>query len=88
LTVTGGEAVATLNYLTQELVIEDVHKMVTPSHTWEEPLAVELQEFVSSILNDRQPAVTGWDGLKALEIAEATMTSARNNAPVEMEAGM
>jgi UDP-N-acetylglucosamine 3-dehydrogenase len=87
LTVTGGEAVATLNYLTQELVIEDVNKMIKPSHTWEEPLALELQEFVSSILHDRPPSITGLDGLKALEIAEAAMTSGRTNAPVDMDAG-
>jgi predicted dehydrogenase len=87
LTVTGGEAVATLNYLTQELVIEDVHKMVKPYHAWEEPLALELQEFVSSILHDRLPPVTGWDGLKALEITEAAMMSAQTNTPVDMDAG-
>jgi UDP-N-acetylglucosamine 3-dehydrogenase len=87
LTVTGGEAVATLNYLTQELVIEDVHKMVKPYHAWEEPLALELQEFVSSILHDRLPLVTGWDGLKALQITEAAMMSAQTNAPVDMDAG-
>ena len=77
LIITSEEAVMTLNYLTQEITIEDFEKMVRPTYKWEEPLALELKEFAQSVLEDRDPKVTGWDGLKALEIAEAAIESAR-----------
>jgi len=77
LTVTGKEAVITLNYLSQEITIEDYEKQRELPHIWEEPLVLELKEFVQSILEDREPKVTGWDGLKALTIAEAAIKSAR-----------
>ncbi len=86
LTVTGEDAVVTLNYLTQEVIIEDVEKMMKPTYKWEEPLVLELKDFVNSILEDRDPQVTGRDGLRALEIAEAAIESARINRNVEMKA--
>ena len=52
----------------------------------EEPLVLELKDFVKSILEDRDPQVTGRDGLRALEIAEAAIESARINRNVEMKA--
>ena len=74
----------TLNYLTQEITIEDFEKMVRPTYKWEEPLALELKEFAQSVLEDRDPKVTGWDGLKALEIAEAAIESARIDGVVKV----
>jgi UDP-N-acetylglucosamine 3-dehydrogenase len=84
LTVTGKEAIATLNYLTQEVTIEDVDKMVKPSNKWEEPLMIELEEFVQSVGEDRDPLVTGEDGLRALEISEAAIRSAHAKRVVKM----
>jgi predicted dehydrogenase len=42
-----------------------------------EPHIGVVQEFVSSILEDRQPGVTGEDGRAAVEICEACLVSAR-----------
>jgi len=84
LTVTGKEAIATLNYLTQEIMIEDVDKMVKPTHKREEPLMIELEEFTQSIIEDRDPLVTGEDGLRALEISEAAIKSAYAERVVKM----
>jgi UDP-N-acetylglucosamine 3-dehydrogenase len=85
LTVTGEDAVVTLNYLTQEITIEDFEKMMKPTYKWEEPLVLELEDFAESILEDHDPKVTGRDGLRALEIAEAAIESARINRNVEMK---
>jgi UDP-N-acetylglucosamine 3-dehydrogenase len=84
LTITGEEAVVTLNYLTQEITIEDYEKIVKPTYTWKEPLALELKEFVQSVLEDRTPKVTGWDGVRGLEIAEAAIKSARIDRTVKV----
>jgi len=38
LTITGSKAVATVNYLTQEITIEDNFRLEQPKNKWEEPL--------------------------------------------------
>jgi len=70
--------------LTQEVTIEDVDKMVEPSNKWEEPLMIELEEFTESIIEDRDPLVTGEDGLRALEICEAAIESAYAKQVIKM----
>ena len=45
---------------------------------------MELQHFVESILNDKEPMVTGMDGVRALEIAEAALKSAAEGCLVKI----
>jgi len=47
-----------------------------------EPLQVELQSFLEAARKDRQPEVTGLDGLKSLEVALALSESATKNAVI------
>jgi myo-inositol 2-dehydrogenase/D-chiro-inositol 1-dehydrogenase len=49
---------------------------------WLRMYTEELREFVASIQEGRQPAVTGEDGLRALEILDAVDESAERNAPI------
>jgi len=85
LTVTGSEAIITVDYITQEITIETSSQTLTPRYEWEEPLRLELQHFVDSVLNDKDPIVTGLDGVKALKIAEAILESARKNSLIELD---
>ncbi len=80
LTVTGREAIAVLDFITQEVVVENADETVTKKHEWEEPLKAELAHFASSIQEGKQPDVTAYDGLRALEICEAVLTSAQTGA--------
>jgi len=73
LIVTGSEAIISLDYLTQKITIETAGQTLTPRYEWKEPLKLELQHFADSILNNKEPLVTGVDGLKALMIAEAAL---------------
>jgi predicted dehydrogenase len=52
-----------------------------------EPHTGVVQEFVSSILEDRQPGVTGADGRAAVEICEACLISARTGQAVALPLG-
>jgi len=79
LTVTCENAQITLNYLTQQVLIEDVYGSRDVSPSWEEPLKLELTNFVKSVIEDRKPAITGVDGLKALTLAELAIKSAHDN---------
>ena len=75
LVVTGSKAIMKLDYITQELTIEDAKKTIQPRYPWQEPLKLELQHFANCILKKKKPLITGTDGLKALQIAEAALKS-------------
>ncbi len=85
LTVTGSEAIMRLDYITQELWIEDANENLQPRFPWQEPLKLELQHFADCILEKKKPVMTGVDGLKALKIAEAALRSSAKNKVVKLE---
>ena len=84
LTVTGSEAIITVDYITQKITIETSNQTLIPRYKWEEPLKLELQHFVDSVLNNDKPIVTGLDGVKALKIAEAILESAGKRRIIEL----
>lgn len=84
LTVTGSEAIISLDYISQEMTIETLGETLTPRHEYEEPLKLELHHFVECIRNNETPLVTGIDGYKALKIAEAALKSAEKGQLVRL----
>lgn len=84
LIVTGTEAIIKLNYITQNLIIEDIKENVQPRHIWQEPLKLELQNFANCILGRAKPLITGIDGLKALQIAEAALQSSAKSRVIKL----
>jgi UDP-N-acetylglucosamine 3-dehydrogenase len=85
LTVTGSEAIMKLDYITQELTIEDAKETVQPRYPWQEPLKLELKHFANCILKKEKPLVTGMDGLRALQIAEAALKSSAAGRVVKLK---
>ena len=57
---------------------------MTPRHEMEEPLKLELEHFADCVLNNREPLVTGVDGLIALQIAEAALKSAAKRKEIKL----
>ena len=84
-TLTGSEAILSLDYIKQEITVETSEKTLKPRFEWKEPLKLELQHFAKSILADKEPEVTGVDGLKALMIAEAAMRSSECGKSVHLK---
>ncbi|HDI01330.1 MAG TPA: Gfo/Idh/MocA family oxidoreductase [Candidatus Bathyarchaeota archaeon] len=84
LMVTGSEAVATLNYLTQEVAIEREDGIFRPARRWIEPLRLELEHFVDCVLNNRQPLVSGLDGLVALRLCELALESSSKGEAIRV----
>ena len=84
LVVTGSKAIMKLDYITQELTIEDATKTIQPRYPWQEPLKLELQHFANCILKKEKPLITGTDGLKALQIAEAALKSSATGRAVKL----
>ena len=85
LIVTGSKAIMKLDYITQELTIENEKQSVKPRIPWKEPLKLELQHFANCILKEEKPLVTGLDGLKALQIAEAALKSSEKGIVVKLK---
>lgn len=85
LTVTGSAAIMKLDYITQELTVESAKETVQPRLAWQEPLKLELQHFARCILGKEKPLITGMDGLKALEIAEAALKSSAKGKVVKLK---
>ena len=84
LTITGSEATATIDYVTQETVVEYSKRSIVPRIKFEEPLRLELESFVESILIGKQPSASGEDGLKALEVCEAALKSGATGQVVQV----
>jgi len=49
LTVTGSDAIMRLDYMTQELWIEEPKENLQPKYPWQEPLKLELQHFADCV---------------------------------------
>ncbi|MEM1831510.1 MAG: hypothetical protein QXJ97_08295, partial [Desulfurococcaceae archaeon] len=51
----------------------------------EEPLKLEIIDFVTSVKYRKTPMVTGYDGIVALKIAEKALESIKINSVVEVD---
>jgi UDP-N-acetylglucosamine 3-dehydrogenase len=85
LTVTGSDAIMRLDYITQDLWIEQQKETVQPRYPFQEPLKMELQHFVDCIVEKKKPIVTGEDGVKALEVATAAVQSSAKNRAIQLK---
>jgi UDP-N-acetylglucosamine 3-dehydrogenase len=85
LTVTGSDAIMRLDYITQDLWIEQQKETVQPRLPFQEPLKAELQHFVDCIIEKKKPIVTGEDGVKALYVATAAIQSSAKNKAVQLK---
>jgi UDP-N-acetylglucosamine 3-dehydrogenase len=82
LIVTGTNGLVNIEYINQEISVENNERIYQPFIENGEPLYWELDSFVKSILRDEPPQVTGVDGLKALHVCEAALESARTGKHV------
>lgn len=85
LTVTGSEAIMKLDYITQELTIENSRETLQPRYPVKEPLKIELRHFAACISGNERPLITGLDGLKALRIAESALKSSLTGKIVKLK---
>ena len=81
LTLTGTEGILQVEYVTQEVTVENQKMAYSPFFKKEEPLKLELEYFTNAILKDETPKPSGEDGLKALKICEAALKSAKTHNP-------
>lgn len=85
LVATGSEAIMKLDYITQELTIENAKETLQPRYPMQEPLKLELQHFANCIARKEKPLITATDGLKALTIAEAALKSSATGKLIKLK---
>jgi UDP-N-acetylglucosamine 3-dehydrogenase len=75
LTVIGVGGVAYLDYIDQTVELHDGEWIRKAKVENAEPLKRELEHFINSISNGTKPAISGEDGIHALEVAMAAIKS-------------
>ena len=74
--------VVDVDFVTQKTSIHEGAATTVPTRPYQEPLMLELREFVNAIQEKRQPLVTGKDGLNAIRVAEAVLASSSSGTPI------
>ncbi len=80
LKVTGSEGIITIDYITQEVTIENHEGTFKPYIEYSEPLKLELQHFVN-VIKGEKPMVTLNDAIIALYIIDSALKSAKSGLP-------
>ena len=84
LIITGSEATISLDYITQEITLESSQRLVKPFTPWAEPLKLELENFITTIVRDREEAPSGEDALKAIRVCDAALRSGKSKTLVTL----
>jgi len=84
LIITGSEATISLDYITQEITLENSQRLVKPFTPWAEPLKLELENFITTIIRDTKEAPSGHDALKAIRVCDAALKSGKSKTLVAL----
>ena len=84
LIITGSDATISLDYITQEITVENSERLVKPYTPWAEPLRVELENFITTILRDTKEAPSGEDALKAIRVCDAALRAGKSKTLVTL----
>lgn len=84
LIITGSEATINLDYITQEITVEDSKRLTKPFTPWAEPLKLELDNFLKTVVRDSEASPSGHDALRAIQICDAALRSSKSKTVIEM----
>jgi predicted dehydrogenase len=76
-----GEEAHTPSYrdgIRSDVPLAEIHEHLVPYH------AAQIEDFVAAVRTGREPAVTGREAVKSLEIVQAVYESSRTGAPVRL----
>ncbi len=82
LTVVCTQGVISLDFVSQEIKFDDPKGTQTPRRDFKEPLVAEMETFLQSLREHKEPLVKPVDGLNNTIIAEAAVASARTGTPI------
>jgi len=82
LTAVFSGAVIDIDFVTQQTSVHERNMTTVPSRPFQEPLVLELKEWVAALTEGREGLVTGEDGLKTTKVAEAVLASSSSGTPI------
>ena len=82
LTAVFAEGVVDVDFVSQQTEVHEVNGTTIPMRGVQEPLMLELKEFVAAMEEKRKPLVTGEDGLQTTRVAEAVLASSASGVPI------
>lgn len=85
LIITGSEATINLDYISQEITVEDSEKLTKPHPRWDEPLRLELEHFMKVVAQDADPNPSGEDALEAIRICDAALESGKKRQVIPVQ---
>ena len=77
LIITGSEATIILDYITQEITIENSKTLTKPFVRYDEPLRLELEYFMTAVSEDLVPAPSAKDAIEAIRVCDTAIRSGR-----------
>ncbi len=84
LELTGTAGIISVDYIKQSIeVYGKFAQDIQIKH--EEPLKCELKSFLKAVVEEKEPVITGEDGLKALKMVIAANKSSKEHRPISLE---
>lgn len=84
LELTGTAGIISVDYIQQSIeVYGKFAQDIQIKH--EEPLKCELKSFLNSVVEEKEPIITGEDGLKALKMVIAANKSSKDHRPISLD---
>jgi len=77
LIITGSEATINLDYISQEITVENSKTMTKPYTSWDEPLRLELEYFMKAVRDDIDPVPSARDAIEAIRVCDTALKSSR-----------
>lgn len=71
--------------MTQELKIDQAGESITPRRDFQEPLTLELKNFVQSVQGKASPVVSAADATNVTRVAEAALLSSNTGSPIYLD---
>jgi len=79
------DGIITGDFLTQEIKIDHAEATIMPRKQFQEPLTLELQNFIDAIEGKAKIVVTAADAANVTRVAEAAILSSNTGSPVYLD---
>jgi UDP-N-acetylglucosamine 3-dehydrogenase len=79
------DGIITGDFITQEIRIDHADATIVPRHQVQEPLTLELKNFIEAIQGKSKIEVSASDATNVTRIAEAALLSSDTGSPVYLE---
>ena len=79
------EGIITGDFITQKITIDHAGESIMPEWPFEEPLTLELKNFISAIDDKISPLVSAQDAANVTKVAEAALLSSETGSPIYLD---